>query len=221
MSLHGRFEPTRRADLSPQSGPPGSRPSRSFWARRSRLLMAGNCSRPQWLGARSRLDIQNLLRAGSLYPTHDASSEPRQCDSAKSRRPSGALHVKAVQACRPARAEARSQRRRSRGKGRCSPWARQTWAGPRQQVPREEVRSPTQPSIRPARRLRPQNQYLAILLGCRETAIGHQRSLAKGCFLALRCAGNRSPGRGYKRRASYRPRQPSLGPAQPSNRMAF
>jgi hypothetical protein len=141
------------------------------------LDSTGNGSRPHGLGARSRLEIHNLPRAGNLHPTHGASMEPRQYDSAKSRRPSGALHVKAVQACRPARAEARSQRRRSCGKGRCSPWARHTGVGPRQQAPREEVRGPTQPSIRPARRLGPQDQHLAILLGCHETAIGHKPSV--------------------------------------------
>ena len=144
-----------------------SRPLTSTTCGRERLSAAGG------VGARSWLDIQKHSRPGSLHLTHGASMEPGQCDSAEFRRPSGALHVKAVQACRPARAEAASQRRRSCGEGRCSPWARHTGVGFRQQAPREEVRGPTKPSIRPARRLGPQDQHLAILLGCRETANGH------------------------------------------------
>lgn len=124
-------------------------------------------SRRPCLGAAFKVTGTKMSSAHQAIRLH-----PRQCDSANSRRPSGASHVKAVQEYRPAHAEARSQRRKSCGKGHSSPWARHTWVGRRQQAPGEGVRSPTQPSIRPAGRLRPQNEYLAILLGCRETAIG-------------------------------------------------
>lgn len=90
----------------------------------------------------------------------------RQCWSAHAHEPSGALNVKAAQACRCPRTPtwARPDRRCARGRFPSS--ARRTDAGPHAQVPREEGGRPTQASIGPARRLRPQDQCLTILLGC-------------------------------------------------------
>lgn len=83
-TAYGRFEPTSSSDSSPQSCPPRSRLSRSFWARGNCLLVVGSNSRPALAGRAMPTGPIDLLRAVSLYPSAAGSTVAtlrRQCGS--------------------------------------------------------------------------------------------------------------------------------------------